>query len=220
MASSRPNPVTPRLPDELVPLDTIELEDETDLDGVNLRAVTFGHDEPTDVTIKASRLAGVSLTGASLTRLSLVDVVLEDCELSGLTLTRARFERVELRNCRGQGLVAPGLVTRGLRAVDCRLDQAYLVDATLERATLESCDLRAADLSGARLIGAHIERCNLEGATVSRVKAAGLALHGSRVDDLRGADSLKGAIIGPDQIVDLALPLFAAIGITVAEPTG
>jgi uncharacterized protein YjbI with pentapeptide repeats len=218
MARSATGTAAPRLPRELAQVECAELDDDTELDGVELHGVTFAHDEPSGVAISASRLVGVELTGRSLDRLRLVDVVFEDCELSGLTLTGARLERVELRRCRASGLVAPAMVTRSLRAVDCRLDHAFLVDATLERAVFESCDLRSAELSGAKLSGGRIEGCDLSDAQVSRVRAAGLALHGTRLDDLHGADSLKGAVIGGDQVVDLALPLLVALGITVAEP--
>jgi uncharacterized protein YjbI with pentapeptide repeats len=218
MARSRTAGAAPRLPAALTALDTVELDDETELDGVEVRGVTFAREEPTDVEITASRLVGVALTGATFERLRLVDVVLEDCELSGVSLLAARLERVELRGCRASGLVAPALVARGLRALDCRLDQAFLVDATIEGSVFGDCDLRAADLSGAKLTGSRFLRCDLSGADVRRVRAAGVSLHGSRLDQLRGADALRGAVIGSDQIVDLALSVFAALGVSVADP--
>jgi hypothetical protein len=62
MARSAPGPAAPRLPRELTPLATVELDDDTELDGVELRGVTFASDEPSGVAISGSRLVGVSLT--------------------------------------------------------------------------------------------------------------------------------------------------------------
>ena len=42
-------------------------------------------------------------------------------------------------------------------------------------------------------------------------------LHGSTLDDVRGALSLRGARIGADQILPLAAGLLAAVGIQVTE---
>ena len=104
----------------------------------------------------------------------------------------------------------------GIRPLEKRTTSIILVHGIGHHCIGYADPLIASLMKG--LAGARIERCNLEGATVNRVRAANLALHGSRLDDLRGADSLKGALIAPDQVVDLALPLFAALKITIAEP--
>jgi len=45
-------------------------------------------------------------------------------------------------------------------------------------------------------------------------------LHGTRLDAVKGIGSLRGAIIGPDQLFGLAAGLAAAAGIAVREPDG
>ena len=64
--AGRPDQTIPRLPDDLIPLDTVEVDDDAEVEGVELAAVTLAEDDPVDVTIRSSRLAGVTLTGASL----------------------------------------------------------------------------------------------------------------------------------------------------------
>lgn len=218
---SRPghaSPPPPRLPAELAAEPTSTLADGTDLDGVLLRDATLDHPAVADVEMSRSHVVGAVLTGATLERWRLTDVVLENCELSGVSLERASFERVELRACRLSGFVAPGLVARSLTASDCRLDGAVLSGATIERSALRDCDLRRADLSRARLTGTALLRCDLRGIDLDRARCAGLLLFGSRLDEVRSAESLRGAVIAPDQLAELAVSLVDGLGITVADP--
>jgi uncharacterized protein YjbI with pentapeptide repeats len=134
-----------------------------------------------------------------------------------VSLERASFDRVELRSCRLSGFVAPGLIARNLTASDCRIDGAVLSGATVERSVLRDCDLRRTDLSRARLTGTALLRCDLRGIDLDRARCAGLTLFGSRLDEVRSPQSLRGAVIGPDQLAELAVSLVDGLGITVAS---
>jgi hypothetical protein len=89
--------------------------------------------------------------------------------------------------------------------------------ADLERCELVDCDLEGADLTAARLPGSRIEGCTLDRAQLSKAAMAGTLLHGTTLEGVLGADALRGTTIGSDQVVALALPLFAALGITVDD---
>jgi uncharacterized protein YjbI with pentapeptide repeats len=169
------------------------------------------------VEIVRSRLVGVRLTGLELVDLRLLDAVLVECELSGAVLTAARAERVVFTRCRMAGLVAAELQAEDVRFDGCQMDQAWLRASRLDRCELVDCDLRGADLYDARVTRSAFRRCDLTEVDVSGSDFEGVSLHGSTVDRLKGAASLRGLTIGSDQLVPLALPILAAQRIQVDD---
>lgn len=172
---------------------------------------------PTGVEIERSVLSGLRLTGLDLAELVLLDVVLDACELSGATCSDARWERVVFRRCRMSGLVASGLRGTDLRFDGCKLDEAWLRSASLDRCELVDCDLSGADLYGARVTRSALRRCDLSDVEVSASEMAQVTLHGSTVDRLKGAESLRDLSIGSDQVVPMALPILGAMRIRVDD---
>lgn len=57
----------------------------------------------------------------------------------------------------------------------------------------------------------------VESCEFSAADPDGTILHGSVVDDVRGGGSLRRVVIGTDQVVPLALSVFAALGIRVDD---
>ena len=47
------------------------------------------------------------------------------------------------------------------------------------------------------------------------MKTDGLRLRESDIEGLRGATSLRGAVVSPEQVLPLALSIFAELGITI-----
>ena len=169
------------------------------------------------VEIVRSRLVGVRFTGLELVDLRLLDTVLVDCELSGAVLAGARFERVVFTRCRMSGVVATELRAEDVRFDGCQMDQAWLRASRLDRCELVDSDLRGADLYGARVTRTAVRRCDLTEVDVTGSDFDAVSLHGSTVDRLKGAASLRGLTIGSDQLVPLALPILAAQQIRVDD---
>jgi uncharacterized protein YjbI with pentapeptide repeats len=207
----------PRLDEGLVALDHPELVDGVEWDGVEVAGEVAGPMDVEDVEVASSRLANVRLTGRRFERLRLVDVLIEDSELSGVTIAEGHFTRVELRRCRLSGLVASTLKARHVRLTDCRADGATFRMTRWEHAEFRDVDLRDADFHASALAGVRLLGCDLTGADFSRATMAGAALHGSTVDGIKGADSLRGAVVAGDQVLSLALPVLAALGIVVDD---
>ncbi|MBA2281780.1 MAG: pentapeptide repeat-containing protein [Acidimicrobiia bacterium] len=97
------------------------------------------------------------------------------------------------------------------------MTEAWLRSSTWDRSELDGCDLTGADFYDARIDGSRLLRCRLDGAQLSTASFNRVALHGSTFTGALGADALRHTIIGPDQVVDLAIPLFAALHIKVAD---
>jgi uncharacterized protein YjbI with pentapeptide repeats len=101
--------------------------------------------------------------------------------------------------------------------VDCQLEEAWLRASTFERCELSGCDLRGADLYAARLKDTRLVHSQLDGTEWSKASVENVALHGSSIDDLRGVEALRRVVIGSDQLLPLALPMLASLGVTVDD---
>jgi uncharacterized protein YjbI with pentapeptide repeats len=193
------------------------LADHDELEGALVDGVDLTGVEVRGLAVARSRLVDVRLSGATLERLDLVDVELDGCDLSGADLSGARLTRVAFRRCRMDGLVAPEVRAEHVGIHDAPMTEAWLRSSSWDRCRLEGCDLTAADLHGSRWTASVLRRCRLDAAELSTASFEGVALHGSTFLDLRGAAALRGCTIGPEQVLDLAGPALAALGVEVAD---
>jgi uncharacterized protein YjbI with pentapeptide repeats len=167
------------------------------------------------VRIQGCELRDVKLTSAELHRCVLTDVRFVDCELSGAMLTESQWLRVELRNCRMSGLVVSQSRLRHVRFVEGKLDGGDFRISRLERVVFDGCAMPDADLYEAQLTHVLFDHCDMRRAHFSAVKTDDLRLHASDVEGLRGATSLRRAVVSPEQVLPLALSIFAELGITI-----
>lgn len=170
-----------------------------------------------EADLRECRFAGVDLSGRTFTGLHLRDTAFVRCDLSGAVLDRAVLERVTFADCRLTGTVLSGAALRDVRVTDSRADLLTLRMARASWLLVEGSALRGADLH--EFAGTHCAflDCDLTGANLDRADLTGAHLHGSILDDVRGALSLRGARIGPDQQVALGAALLAALGIQVTD---
>ena len=209
-------PHAPRLPSMFSAPDAA-LDDEVIWDGVEASGSADVRTVATDCQITASRLTGVRFTGADHHHLRLIDVVLDDCEFSGAVLSEATFVRVEFNRCRMSGLVASGLHAQEVTWSGCKLDGVNYRAAQMEHCRWNECLMAEADFYAAKLTAVSLYGCDLTGAEFSKARCDVVNLHGSTLERIGGADALRGSCIGSNQIVALALPLFAAVGIRVDD---
>ena len=193
-----------------------DLVDGTDWAGVDLSGELAGEAEVDSVDVAASRLANLRLTGRRIDGLHMVDVLVEDCELSGVMMPEAYLRRVEFRRCRMSGLSAPNLRAHHVRFTDCRADGVSFRMSTWDTCELSEVNLHDADFLGSKLAAVHFLGCDLTGADFSKATTSALALHGSTLDDIKGAANLRGTI-GSGQVLTLALRVFAGMGIVVDD---
>jgi hypothetical protein len=207
----------PRLPEGLSPLRDPRVEDQTEWTDVEVTGEVQVPPEVLDVEVASSRLAGLRLTGCRFVRLRLVDVVLEDCDLAAATIAEASLVRVEFRRCRMSWLVGAGLRAKDVRISDAKMDEANLRRSQWERLTVEGSDLRGGDFYDAQLPAARLLGCDLMGAEFGKANLTGALLHGSGLEGVRGADALRGVVIGSDQMLPLTTSLLVALGIVVDD---
>ena len=207
----------PRLLPVPAVLHSPDLTDGTEWAGVEITGEIGGEAEVDSVDVTASRLANLRLTGRRIDGLRMVDVLVEDCELSGFTMPAAYLRRVEFRRCRLSGLSAPNLRAHHVRFTDCRADGASFRMSTWNTCELSEVNLSDVDFLEAKLAGVHLLGCDLTEADFSRATTSAVALHGSTLEGIKGAGNLRGAVIAGDQVLGLALRVFASLGIMVDD---
>ena len=206
---------TPRLRAELTPWSG-DIEDEADISD----AVIVGDLSARDVSAvdwTGCRFEGVGLVGAHLHLSRLVDCVLSACDLSGLVFEEGSCTRVEFRDCRLSGIEAAGGRFRDVAFLDCRLDDANFRMARFERGEFDGCSLVDADFSSAVLPGSRFAGCDLAGARLSKSTLAGSRFERTGMERITGADALRGITIGSEQVLPVALALFAELSVDIDD---
>ena len=110
-----------------------------------------------------------------------------------------------------------GATWTGVRVRGCHLGFLNLAGAHLEDVLFEGCeigslDARTAELDSVTFVGCTLDELNVSGATLRKVD-----LSGARLRSLIGVESLKGAIVSHEQLVDLAPLLAEQLGLEVRD---
>jgi uncharacterized protein YjbI with pentapeptide repeats len=213
MAVQRVERVSPRVTDGLS-ADPVVLEDEVEIDSTVLTGDHSGVDVSL-VQIDACRINRGRLIGSAFHRARITDCVVDSSELPGVILDDCDLVRVEFRDCRMSGFQAQGSRFRDVAFFRCKLDGANFRMSTWERVEFYDCDLVESDFYGAKLPGTLFQACDLSDTEWSKSSLVGSRLLGSTVERIQGATSLRGVTISGDQVVPVAMSVFAAMDITV-----
>ena len=127
----------------------------------------------------------------------------------------ASFTRVHFRGCRLTGLVLSDARLADVTIEDCHADMLNLRMSRLQRIRLAGTRARQADLLEAQIADLTTENADLREADVSRTRFTAADLRGAELEDIRGASSLNGAIISPEQTLAVGLSLISEAGIRV-----
>jgi uncharacterized protein YjbI with pentapeptide repeats len=166
-----------------------------------------------DVIVRGGRWSGVVLEG-----LRAFSVVFEDCDLSGLSLVEDPvLQDTTFTRCRIADATFAGARLRGVTFTGCTLADANLRMIDGERVRFDDTVLTGADLHGAKLVDTRVRGCDLRGSDWTKTTLKGVDLRGSRLEDIRGADGLRGVTIDSSQVVPLAHSLAVALELTISD---
>lgn len=170
--------------------------------------------------------------GADLDRLRLRDLSGDEASLRGASIRETLLDQPALTTLRaGRGHWKDVRVHAGRIGVLEVYDSEWR-SVELEGSRLAYVNLRGADVADLALRECHVDELDLGEASLRRVSLAGsrigrLGLRGARLEsfDLRGAtveaidgvESLRGAVLSPMQLMDLAPLLADALGIVVED---
>ena len=203
--------VLPRLSD----FDGEALEPGRDYDGVLFSDLDFSAQDAADARFLECHLERCGVDGLALRRARLVDCLLTDNHGAGVDFADSTWRDSRLSGGRLGALTLPGATWTGVHVRGVKLGFVNLAGARLEDVVFEECeiggiDARAAQLHSVAFIECTVGELNVAEATLSKVD-----LSGAKLKTLVGVESIRGAIISHEQMLDLA-PLFAAqLGVEV-----
>ena len=216
MTTRLSGPAAPRLPAHLVPSEVTALGADLHWEGL-LISGDFSRQVAEDPEISGCRVTRCSFVNTEFVRARLSDTVVERCDLSAGALTLARLTRVEFNDCRLWGTDFSGVKMSDVQFRECRLVEASFRQSSGDRVRFERCDLTNADLYAAQFPGSCFFDSDLTGAELSQASLAKARMHGSTLEALRGAVSLRGTTISSVQLVPVALQVLAVLEINVDD---
>jgi uncharacterized protein YjbI with pentapeptide repeats len=147
----------------------------------------------------------------------LEDSVATDLDWSNQQTRRLGALRAEVRRCRLTGTELAEAALIDVTFSDCRLDLVGLRFAKLERVVFRNCRMEECDFYGATLTDVLFESCELRGARFGDVKVKRVELRGCGLAEVDGVDSLRGARMPWNDVLQNA-PLFAtALGLEIVD---
>lgn len=166
-----------------------------------------------DVIVRGGRWSGVTFEGFQAT-----DVTFENCDLAGFVLQeQVSLRRVAFVGCRMTGAVLAGAHLRDVLFSGCALDDANLRMVETQDVEFDECNLVGADLYSAKLTKTKVAGCDLRGVELSKAVLTEVDLRTSRLEDVKGANALRGATIDSVQVLSVARSLALAMGITILD---
>jgi uncharacterized protein YjbI with pentapeptide repeats len=212
--SSAPRP--PRLPLALSVPESCPLADR--FEWVRSEIIgDFSGQSASDGEITESRVVGARFIGTTLDGLRMRDTVIESCDLSGARLGDADLTRVEFRNCKMPAIDLAAARLGDVLFADSKLDNANFRMISGEHLRFDHVSLPSGDFYAAEVAQAQFLDCDLTAAVFSQSELAGVRLHGSNLEGLKGAIQLRTAIIDSTQVLPLALGILAALDIEIND---
>lgn len=181
-----------------------------------IEGTTFDHDAANGTTFDRCVFRGCTFDHADFRDSTLRDVRFEDCRFINTAFDKAWLNRVDLIGCSAPGLSLMQARLAGVFACDCDLSYANLSETSIDRFRLSGTRLREAALQRAKMKNAQFTDCDF-----TRIDVFGTSLRGVDLTEctfqvpVLSADyhELRGAVVSPEQAVDLA----RLLGVTVAD---
>ena len=147
----------------------------------------------------------------------LVDAVVDDLDWANRPAQGLAARRVELRRCRLTGAELAEAKLTDVTFTECRIDLVGLRMAKLDRVVFRDCRMTECDFYDASLTDVLFEHCELREATLTGVKLKRVELRRCDLAGLRGVESLRGARMPWNDVLENG-PLFAAaLGLEILD---
>jgi uncharacterized protein YjbI with pentapeptide repeats len=191
------------------------LESSRDYEAIAFAGRDFTGHDASDSRFLDCLLERCCLEGASLRRARIIGCVLADVYGAGVDFADSTWRDCEVTGGRLGAMTMPGATWVGIRVRGARFGYANLAGARLDDVVFENCEIGAVDASSARLRSVAFVDCTVEELNVSEAGLSKVDLSGARLGKLFGVESLRGAIVGHQQLLDLAPLLAAQLGLEV-----
>ena len=202
---------------ELTVFDGAALEADGDYVAVDFLGLDLADADAPDSRFLECRLERCRLDGASLRRARIAESFLNELHATTVDLADSTWRDTQVRGGRFGALSAVAATWTDVRITGTHVGFMNLAGAHLQDVVFDGCefgtlDAREAELDSVTFVDCTIDELNVAGARLTKVDLAGASLR-----TLVGIDSLKGAIVSREQLLDLAPVLAAALGIDVRD---
>ena len=187
-----------------------------DLDGAVLEPGTPEDLHPDELT-DSLELRDADLTGTDLRGTRLVGCRLDRPRAPELRATDGAWREVELLGARVGALALDGASLNAVLVAGGKIDWLSLRGAELTDVVITDAVIGSLDLTEAQLTRVALRDCRIDELTLDRARCTDVDLREVRPGTVHGIDGLRGATVGPAQLVDLAPPLAAQRGSRVAD---
>lgn len=213
------NMLRPDISDDLLPVDDIASllkKDET------LRELHIQGSNAAGLSVKSAvlddcRIQKCDFSKTTIQKLQLQDCRVEHCDMTACIFEDSAWHAVEVVGTRCSGIQLQKSLIKNTLFKDSKLDFANLRFARLENVIFESCVIGQMDLYSAQLKNVLFVGCVIEAVEFSEAKLQRVDLSGATIVSLRGVTGLKGAIISPEQLIQIAPYLAQELGLVIKD---
>ena len=200
---------------DLTAFDGDRLEPGRDYEALLFTDRDFGGQDASDSRFLECRLERCCVEGLSMRRARLVDCLLSEVHGAGVDFSDSAWRDCRVSGGRLGALTLPGATWTAVRLRGIKLGFVNLAAARLEDVVFEECEIGGFDAQAARIRSLAFVRCTVQELNVADATLSKVDLSGAKLRTLVGVESLRGATIDRDQLVDLAPLLAAQLGIEV-----
>jgi uncharacterized protein YjbI with pentapeptide repeats len=205
------------VPDQLESVEIDRLDARFELEDVRICSASLGGTNAGSGRFQRVQLEDVALGESKLRAVELIDVVGERIDAANGDWGGAQLRRTQFSDARLTGLNFAEARIEEVSFKGCKLDYANFRHSTIVQVSFEDCVLTGADFQGASIDATLFSRCQLGEADFSKAEISLVDLRGSELALAGSVLGLRGAIIDPLQLMELARPLAQELGITVRD---
>ncbi len=167
------------------------------------------------VSFLRCRLERCGLDGVRMPRVRISECLLADVHAVSLVVSNSTWRDSLVRGARIGALTAAGATWTGVRVRGGKFDFVDLSGARLTDVVFDGCAIGSLDLGDAQVRAVRFDGATVDELTVTGARLSGVDLSGAILGAVRGVESLRGASVSPDQLIDLAPSFAAHLGIEV-----
>jgi uncharacterized protein YjbI with pentapeptide repeats len=219
-ANRETKPGPPReitLPEALTPFAETRLEPNGDYDAVHFAGLDFAGQAADDAGFLGCWLERCGLDGVSMRRARISECRLDELRATSLDAADSVWRDTLVTVRRVGALLSTGGSWSSVRVRGGRLDLVDLSGAKLTSVAFEGCVIGELDLGTVEARDLSFDGCEVELLDVTGARLVRTDLTGASIGGVRGVAGLRGATIGPAQLVDLAPSMAVHLGIKVRE---
>jgi uncharacterized protein YjbI with pentapeptide repeats len=199
----------------LTDFDADLLEMGHDYDSIVFADRDFTGQDASDSRFLECRLERCCLEGLSMRRARVVSCLLSEAYGASVDFSDSTWRDSHVTGGRLGAMILPGATWTGIRLRGIKLGFVNLAGAQLEDVVFEECEIGGLDARAARLSSVAFVDCTVQELNVAEATLSKVDLSGARLRALVGVESLRGAIISHEQLLDLAPLLATQLGVEV-----